>query len=537
MATAALVVSLLAAPPTETKIDGSKVVDNLGSSPASAATLGRALALSDYTINLRRELHRIPELLYDLNATSAYVRRTLDEMEVAYEYPVARTGIVATVGTGKAPCVALRADMDALPICEEIESPFKSGSTGKMHACGHDAHTAMLLTAARILKEREHTLPGTVKLLFQPAEEGGAGGLAMVQAGVLEAAPKIERVFALHVWPGMASGTMATMPGTIMAAAGFYHARMIGHGGHAAMPHTLTDPFPCVATALLGLQTVVSRNLAPTEAGVVSTTIVRGGSAYNIIPGDVEVAGGMAFSLSLAFSSPLLIFARPPPCLRHHAIAHPRWIPLHRRASQGDLQGRSSDGRLQGECNHHVTREGLPLLRASRGRTGPVHLPTDGQLARRLSSRQGRGRRVGGQRALHRGDTDDGRRGFCLSVGASAGGDGLPRDWKRHQAHECQPSQSEVRTLGTPHTHTMGAGDDTWPLPHLGADAWTNCRLERRFQMDESVMHLGASLHVEMALRSLAAPSGGKRCLGSSTAGDGDGQAQCGEGTAMEGED
>ena len=259
MATATLVtLSLLAAPPVETKIDGSKVVDSAGSSPASAATLGRALALSDWTVGVRRDLHTIPELLYDLNATSAYVRKALDELEIPYVHPVAQTGIVATIGTGAAPCVALRADMDALPIVEEIESTFKSAAAGRMHACGHDAHTAMLLTAARILKERERSLVGTVKLIFQPAEEGGAGGLAMVQAGLLEAEPKIQRVFALHVWPGMASGTMATMPGTIMAAAGFFHARMIGHGGHAAMPHTLTDPFPCVAAALVTMATHAS---------------------------------------------------------------------------------------------------------------------------------------------------------------------------------------------------------------------------------------------------------------------------------------
>lgn len=265
-------------------------VDTQSSTSAAAATIQRALGLSDWTQKVRRELHQCPELLYDLDETSTYVRRTLDSLQIPY-ISVARTGIVATIGTGSSPCVALRADMDALPIPEAIDGPFKSKNAGKMHACGHDAHTAMLLTAARILKERESSLPGTVKLLFQPAEEGGAGGLSMVQAGVLDAAPKIERAFALHVWPGMASGTVATRPGTIMAAAGFYHARLVGHGGHAAMPHTTVDPFPCVAAALSGLQTVVARNVAPTEAAVVSNTFVHGGSAYNIIPGEVEMGG------------------------------------------------------------------------------------------------------------------------------------------------------------------------------------------------------------------------------------------------------
>ena len=149
----------------------------------------------------------------------------------------------------------------------------------------------MLLTAARLLKEREASLTGTIKLLFQPAEEGGAGGLAMVEAGVLQEEPQISRIFALHVWPGLSAGTIAGRAGTIMAAAGFFHASLGGHGGHAAMPHTTTDPLVCMAAAVQALQSIVARNVAPVEAGVVSTTFVRGGSAYNIIPDEVELGG------------------------------------------------------------------------------------------------------------------------------------------------------------------------------------------------------------------------------------------------------
>ena len=149
----------------------------------------------------------------------------------------------------------------------------------------------------RLLKAREKELKGTVKLIFQPAEEGGAGGLAMVQAGVLESHPRIERVFALHVWPYLPSGVVATRSGTMLAAAGFFHATMSGKGGHAAMPHMTIDPFMCVATALSGLQTIVSRNLSPVESGVVSVTLVRGGSAYNVIPESAEI-GGTLRSLS-----------------------------------------------------------------------------------------------------------------------------------------------------------------------------------------------------------------------------------------------
>ena len=169
-----------------------------GDMPPPSVTLQQAYNLRDWTVGLRRDLHKCPELLYDLKETSAYVRKVLDGLHIPYQYPVAQEGIVATIGTGEAPCVALRADMDALPIHEEVESRFRSETDGKMHACGHDAHTSMLLTAARLLKEREGSLSGTVKLLFQPAEEGGAGGLAMVEAGVLQVLRSLHLCSPLH---------------------------------------------------------------------------------------------------------------------------------------------------------------------------------------------------------------------------------------------------------------------------------------------------------------------------------------------------
>ncbi|KAL3917206.1 MAG: hypothetical protein SGPRY_006498 [Prymnesium sp.] len=268
-------------------------------------SLRRAHELHNWTVGVRRELHASPELLYELHRTAALVARTLDELGIPYTDGIGRTGIVATLGAGR-PAVGLRADMDALPIEEVGECEYKSKEPGKMHACGHDAHTAMLLTAARMLKERESELMGTIKLIFQPAEEGvswilllhastapraGAGGLRMIQEGVLATEPPIERMYALHVWPGLSSGTIASRAGTLMAAAGFFHARFIGHGGHAAMPHTTTDPLLCLSSALTSVQTVVARNTAPVEAAVVSTTFVSGGSAYNIIP-DEAVMGG-----------------------------------------------------------------------------------------------------------------------------------------------------------------------------------------------------------------------------------------------------
>ena len=157
-----------------------------------------AKKISDWIIEIRRELHKHPELMYEEFKTSELVRRELDQLDIPYKSPIAKTGVLATIGNGNGPCVALRADMDALPIHEETDVPFRSEIDGKMHACGHDCHTAMLLGAAKILKSKENEINGTIKLLFQPAEEGGAGGKLMREEGVLEN-PEVERNFGLHV--------------------------------------------------------------------------------------------------------------------------------------------------------------------------------------------------------------------------------------------------------------------------------------------------------------------------------------------------
>jgi IAA-amino acid hydrolase len=242
------------------------------SSIAPQRVLEQAAAHKDWIVGLRRELHRHPELMYQEVRTSALVRRVLDELGISYRYPVAETGIVATLGSGDGPCVALRADMDALPIREEADVPFKSEVDGKMHACGHDCHTAMLLGAARVLKEREAEFKGTVKLLFQPAEEGGAGGLRMCEEGAL-AAPQVDRAFGLHVWPFVPTGTVAARAGTFLAAAGILDIVVTGVGGHAAMPQTAVDPV--VASAAI----------------VLSVTTIHGGDAFNVIPMDVRLGG------------------------------------------------------------------------------------------------------------------------------------------------------------------------------------------------------------------------------------------------------
>ena len=197
---------------------------------------------------------------------------------------------MATIGSGDEPCVGLRADMDALPIHEEADVPFRSEIDGKMHACGHDCHTSMLLGAARLLKEQESTLPGTVKLLFQPAEEGGAGGKRMREEGVLEN-PAVQRIFGLHVWPLVEAGSIAGRAGTFLAAAGAIEIIVRGKGGHAAMPHLATDPVTTSAKIITELQTIISRELDPLLSGVISITSVHGGEVFNVIPPEVRLLG------------------------------------------------------------------------------------------------------------------------------------------------------------------------------------------------------------------------------------------------------
>jgi len=254
-------------------------------------------------VAVRRDLHQHPELAYEEFRTSQVIRRHLDELAIPYRHPVAETGIVAQLGTGRPPCVALRADMDALPIDEETDVPFRSRVAGKMHACGHDAHVAMLLGAARMLKEQEASLAGTVRLFFQPAEEGGGGGDRCCREGALDDDPPVQRVFGLHVWPWAPTGTVTGRPGTLMAGAAQLELRVVGEGSHAAWPHLGIDPVATAAKIIVELQTIVSRELDPVVAGVVSITGFQAGEAHNVMPGEAHLVGtvrslteeGMAF--------------------------------------------------------------------------------------------------------------------------------------------------------------------------------------------------------------------------------------------------
>ena len=246
--------------------------------------------IHQWIVEKRRTIHRHPELMYEEFETSKLVQNTLKELEIPYKKDIAITGVVGTIGNGKGPCIALRADMDALPIHEETDIDFKSEIDGKMHACGHDCHTAMLLGAARVLKENEHKINGTIKLIFQPAEEGGAGGKMMKEQGVL-LDPKVQQIFALHVAGTIPVGTLASKEGTLLAATSSIKILVKGKGGHAAAPHHTNDPVVTGSKIVVELQTLVSRELNPLEPGVISITMANAGSAFNVIPSTMELQG------------------------------------------------------------------------------------------------------------------------------------------------------------------------------------------------------------------------------------------------------
>jgi len=241
----------------------------------------------------RRDLHRHPELLYDVNRTAASVAEKLrgfglDEVVTG----IGRTGVVGVIrgrNSGSGKVIGLRADMDALPITETTGKPYASETPGKMHACGHDGHTAMLLGAARYLAETRN-FDGTAIVIFQPAEEGGAGGKAMVEDGLMERW-HIQEVYGMHNMPNLAAGEFAIRPGAFMAAADWFTIAITGRGGHAARPHGTVDPIVVGSAIVQALQTVVSRSVDPLESAVVSVTMFHAGSADNVIPETAELVG------------------------------------------------------------------------------------------------------------------------------------------------------------------------------------------------------------------------------------------------------
>ncbi len=250
----------------------------------------------------RRDLHAHPELLYDVHRTAACVADKLkafgcDEVVTG----LGRTGVVGVIRGGKTAAAApgkvigLRADMDALPIEEANDFPHKSTVPGKMHACGHDGHTSMLLGAARYLAETRN-FAGTAVVIFQPAEEGGAGGKAMLQDGLMERF-RIEEVYGMHNYPGLAVGEFAIRPGPLMAAADRLTIEIEGQGGHAARPHFTVDPVVVGAQIINQIQSIVARNVDPLQSAVISICVFHAGSADNVIP-QTALLRGTARSLT-----------------------------------------------------------------------------------------------------------------------------------------------------------------------------------------------------------------------------------------------
>ena len=239
----------------------------------------------------RHEIHAHPETAFEEKRTSDFVAARLREFGVDVHRGLAGTGVVGTL-KGSRPggrAIALRADMDALHIHEKNGVDYASTTPGKMHACGHDGHTTMLLGAARYLAETRN-FAGTVHFIFQPAEENEGGGRVMVQDGLFEKFP-VEAVFGMHNWPGLSAGKFATRPGPMMASFDIFEITVKGKGAHAALPHLGIDPVVAAAQIATGLQTITSRNTHPLDSAVVSITQIHGGDTWNVIPDEVVLRG------------------------------------------------------------------------------------------------------------------------------------------------------------------------------------------------------------------------------------------------------
>ena len=271
--------------------------------------------------SLRRDIHAHPELCFEEVRTADLVASKLTEWGIPIHRGMGTTGVVGIVhGRDGGACgraIGLRADMDALPMQEHNAFEHKSQHAGKMHACGHDGHTAMLLAAAQHFA-KERNFDGTVYLIFQPAEEGGGGAREMINDGLFTQFD-MQAVFGMHNWPGMSVGQFAVSPGPVMASSNEFKITIHGKGGHAALPHTTIDPVPIACQMVQAFQTIISRNKKPVDAGVISVTMIHTGEATNVVPESCELQGTVrTFTLEVLD----LIEARMREVAEHTCAAH-----------------------------------------------------------------------------------------------------------------------------------------------------------------------------------------------------------------------
>lgn len=243
----------------------------------------------------RRHLHQRPELGFKEELTATFIAEKLREWDITHQTGIAKTGIVATItGEKPGPVLAIRADMDALPIHEENDVPYRSQHDGIMHACGHDGHTAIALGTAHYLAQHRHTLAGTVKVIFQPAEESPGGAKPMIEAGVLRE-PNVNAILGLHLWNNLPVGQIGVRSGPLMAAVEVFECLIVGKGGHGAMPHQTVDAIVVAAQVVNALQTIVSRNVDPIDSAVVTVGEFQAGSANNVITGTAKLRGTVRY--------------------------------------------------------------------------------------------------------------------------------------------------------------------------------------------------------------------------------------------------
>ena len=270
---------------------------------------------------VRRDIHAHPELCFEEVRTADVVAQKLTEWGIPIHRGLGKTGVVGIVkgrdGGASGRAIGLRADMDALPMQEFNTFAHASQHHGKMHACGHDGHTAMLLAAAQHFAKHRN-FDGIVYLIFQPAEEGGGGARVMIEDGLLEQFP-MQAVFGMHNWPGMKMGQFAVSPGPVMASSNEFKITIHGKGGHAAMPHTGIDPVPIACQMVQAFQTIISRNKKPVDAGVISVTMIHTGEATNVVPDSCELQGTVrTFTLEVLD----MIEARMKQVAEHTCAAH-----------------------------------------------------------------------------------------------------------------------------------------------------------------------------------------------------------------------